>query len=424
MKYKSNQDIELCCDYQVSKQMTKTMREIYSQVILDFVSKKGYARYLYSTCMGETKQSVKERITVVFEHHKKRSSVGLIIIGIITITSVGGFVSFSHASISAVEDKVDQEVSETEELIMYTDDIENYYNYLITESSTKIYAVDSQRIYMIDKETKEIELFYTSEAYNIMANKLIGKWLYFTEYNSFTDGNICRINVETAEKETVLENAVAYEIFYKDREIYLKLPTEIIGYEMDSEGYLQKEIDSEEIYKLSDQAYISDAVYIEECTDGKELYYTYKDELYKNVVMYDGKEEQVLFYANNVELITPEGIYYKKDSVIGFYDFVSKQVDDHFCEDFHYLSYMNEMSTPTPTYDEEYLYYAIEKEPGITSFIRISRENGLIEEFYQIDMVESVYGISVSENILFVLCSEEDTSLNILDMETNEWIMN
>lgn len=465
MKQKAYQDVELRCDYLVGKNISKEERVLYSQVILEFVTKKMRTSYSFSTCMGENKRSLKERITAVFDTKDKKDRK-TVIIGCLVALLLGGIVIpagddfIVNGSTGEEETLVENEngmniESQPLELTINQKEVSNYYNYYTEENETMIYIVEMDGIYEISKVTGEVSVLYEPEEQLLMGNTLLGNWIYFTEYESYSEGNIYRLNVQTLDKELVLEHHVAYECSATSTELYFKLThSEVVGYQYDEDGiygeafdnkaldYLYwldsnkytdpTELSEEMIAKMEGNSSISDAIYVSNCTDGNELYYQLDGEAYRNVVMYDGKTEDVLFSSSDVALLVPEGIYYYKDASLLFYDFVTKESNEFFS----YEPYQDSFGTYVigngnkfHTYDTQYLYGTLYLEEDCLTMIRVNRDTGEMEELYEwnLDMSEYYFvSVSVCDDLLFMGYRMENESgntginLEVYNIETGE----
>ncbi len=360
---------------------------------------------------------------------------------------VGILIGFGVMSIACThnEDEIDEE--HVEEVTVAENKVDNYYNYLLEETEEFVYIYGLHELYKMDKETRGLESVYNAQGLKIMGIQVIEDYIYFTEYEDYSSGDVCRLNLNTKEKEIVLENKVAYEIVNNSDEIYFKLAdSNLIGYELEEDKTLGDELDDtsedflyivekhayttdftevkgEVISRIGKKSTITDMIYIMQCTEGNELYYTPYDQWYRNVSLFEDEEEKTLFQTQEVAFVTPEGIYHYKDTGIEFFDFETEE------SNVIASSILQGSMLRYLTYDEEALYILVEDSISAQdstmsdNIIKINRSNGEQEIIYtQSNVDESITSVAVYDNLLLFLVTNysmnEGIKIQMLDMES------
>ena len=277
-------DMELACDSQVLSNCSEKDRELYARIMLFFAGNKNKTP-VFSTGFSEDKKQMKNRIDFIFDDHKKKKGISVILLICATLLTAGLLVSCGYKpqeteesgndipeeagdnsddsspdtlEISEDTGYPDSEISEIDTAVQEFD-YNNEYNTLIRCYENDVYLAQDDGIYLIKNGTEEPELLYENSYLITRGMALYRHYLYFpgslpeeieTSNDSFSS-TIYRMDLNTFEVEDIFSafdqtfDHFFYNISIYENKLYVKnnVIYQEIGFELDENGNIIKQLD-------------------------------------------------------------------------------------------------------------------------------------------------------------------------------------
>lgn len=289
----------------------------------------------------------------------------------------------------------------------------NYYNKELCLWNNSVYCLREAGLYKREENETDWELLKETSLTPQKSLEFYGHWLYFMipadesgTKDIRTPKILCRYDLEKHTLENLMDlSGETTDITIYDSCLYLKIagPYSASNYEawkLNESGIPEiklEESDPEFICRMANAYQKEEVIASPDCAlllDGKILFSEPYNEAGQEISLYsaDGSEKEALFTAEDIFMVTEDGVYYIKEGLeMNYYSF-SDQTEKPFAT-------LDEWTSLEPlTYDEEYLYgYDMKWE-----VLRISRSSGEIEYLEEYQLREIPWCCFVDNGILYM----------------------